>query len=644
MNDIAIADVKGKSKTDIAKEVMDDFAIYQTYRQRTWEKIARKCEKFYYGDQWSAGDKQVMYDQKRAPAVFNNVLPVIDLIVGYQVSTRVDLAAKPVDKHGDVILADIITSVIKNIEWINNSGFECRFQFLDGLVAGFGIKENWIEPDADLQPVIRTEQKSPWHFYLDPGFEKYDYRDAKKLFKETWMSKEDIELTFGKKVAKQVQFPESRLGQIAIMDTPSRWDRNSDDYGNRSSPGGDFDSEATRTGYDMKRNLVRVIEQYEKKYDRVEMYFDPETHTAKMVDELTEMEQDLVQDSIIPMVVGYIRMTTVIGNSIVAQDKEIKSKKSGNVEFYHLFNMYFPYWLNGKYWGVIENLIYPQQDVNKHYQQIIHILNSYANSGLYYEEGAMAPEDEAGLEDRLARTGAAIKLAEGGLAKIKEIDRHEAPQTLFSLVGLKAEMMKYISAAQDAIQGQSRRAQSGKAKESEVTQSAMKLQGIVDNFRETQKLEGKADIWWIQNFYTGERMVRVLGDEYGQDMQSIELNKSMFGELFNDVTIGRYDITLEFEGKTQSERDRIKYLLVELSNTVPQYADIIAKYVLQYSDMPQKEKILQEFEQRQQLMQQQAQQALATGQPPVQFGGKARGGIQGAPRPGRGVTRQAMSA
>ncbi len=647
---LAIQDVKVTDKSDradVARKAVNLYREYKTHRQRMWERIATKCEKFYYGDQWSLEDKRVLADQNRAPSVFNNILPVVDLIVGYQISNAVNLVAKPVDRFGDVILADILTTVMKNIEWLNNMGLERKFQFLDGLITGVGIREFWIEPDSDLQPVVRGEQGSPWHYYLDPCAEKYDYRDARAIVKETWMTVEDIRLTYGEKIAKQISFPDdlrAKIPDMPIRDVPLQWSSGKDDYGNMLMHDYDeFSGSAKSRGLDIKDNKVRVLEVFEKKFERTEVFYDTTEQKAKTMDELSDIEQELVKEYALPMTTGYVTLTTIIAEDVVAQVRDIRSKKKlGNVEFYNLFNFYFPYWINGKYWGIVENLLYPNEDINKHYSQIIHILNSYANSGIWYEEGAFAPEVEADLENKLAMTGSATKLQEGGLTKIQDKARHEAPQTLFTLTGLKQELMKYISGAQDAIQGLSKRAQSGKAKESEVSQSAMKLSGIVDNFRESQRLEGKAYIWWIQNFYTSERLVRVLGEEYGQEMQDVELNMSKFGQILNDVTIGKYDITLDFEGKTQSERDRIKWMLVELSNTVPLYADIIAKYVLMYSDIPQKDQILGEFEQRQQMIQQQQMMAMGGGgaPPPMGAGGGARGGIQSAPRPSRGPRRE----
>lgn len=622
------------------KKVFEGYLRFKNHRARTWDKIARRCEKFYYGDQWSAEHKHMMASQRRAPAVFNHILPAVDAIVGHQIQNRVDLVAKPVDQFGDVIIADVLTSVIKNIEWRNGISMERRFQFLDGIVTAVGVKEIWLENDLDLNNVIRTEQKSPWHYYFDPRMEKYDMRDQKKMYKEVWMSIDDIRTTYGEKIAKQItSMPKADdLPELETTDAKPTWDNHSNDYGNRGD--GVDDAAAVEKlmmhGYDTMNALYRVVEQYEKKWERIELFYDQASGKVRRTDELPEEYRGMYDGMTKSAVKGYIRLTTIIADTVIAQKADIKSTKNQDVEFFHLFNVYFPYWLNGKYWGAVENLLYPQEDINKHYSQIIHILNSYANSGIYYEDGTFDPTTEKNLNNLLAQNGVAIKVAEGSLAtgKIKPIDRHEAPQTLFNLVAQKGELTRYVSSTPQSFQGNSKRGESGRAREADIGQASMKQLGLIDNFRETQRLEGKAYLYWIQNYYTREMMVRVIGDQYNKDTQAVMLNMQAYDSIINDVSIGTYDITLEHEQLTQSERARNQFMLIELARTNPQYADIISKYHLMLSDSPYKDRILAEWVQRQQMLQ---QQMAMQGQPGMQPG--SRGPIQSAPRPNDGVRR-----
>lgn len=619
---------------DKAKSMMDNFAVYRGERAKLWDKIAGKAYKFYWGDQWSLEDKTIMQRTKRAPAVFNHIMPTIDLIVGHQIQTRVDLVAKPVDRFADTIMAEVLTSVIKNIEWMNNATLERRFQFLDGLLGGFGALELWYDFDRDIDGELRVRQTSPWHFYLDPDFEKYDYTDARGVFKETWMHPDDAKTIYGKSVMNKVKIPDADASYGASIMAPVSWDAASNDYGNREL--GWDEEEAQRDGYDRRGRRVRVLEMYTIKHEKVEYVYNQRDGRIQKLDEFPEIVRGSLKQDTFSRNERHVHIKTMVGDGVIAVDQAIRA-----TDFNQVFNFYFPYFCNGKYWGAVENLFYPQEDINKHYSTIIHIVNSLANSGIIYEDGAFPPEIEEDLEELLAINGTAIKANEGGIAKIKERQKHEAPVTLSNMIQSKGELVKFISGAHDAIAGQAQRQESGRAKEALINQSAVKLTGIIDNFRESQRLCGKAYLEWIRNFYTEPRLVRVLGIDGNRNMQEVELNKQAFGKIFNDVSIGKYDVTLDFEGKTQSERERIARLLVELSNTVPQFADIIGKLVLEYQAIPQKDVILAEWTARQQQLQQAQQMAAMQGQTTTQVGG-ARGGIQGAPRPSSGPRRDMM--
>lgn len=623
---------KPKTKDDRARRVVSYFIKSRNHRNKTWDKVADKAMKYYYGDQWGEEDKRILESQMRAPAVFNEIMPAIDLIIGHHIQGRVDLVAKPVDRFTDPELASIISSCIKNVEEMNDAHFERRNQFVDGVLTGFGIRDIYPDTEDDPEGVIRCKQASPWHYYLDPDFERYDYADGKRLFKETWLSLDEIKDTYGDKVAGQLP-SETELydAELTVEYVQSTWDSNSNDYGNLDdSNNSDADSWLLRRGIDRKNKLFRVIEMYEREVKNVKAYYDIESKELINLDDMSDEDRELVKDLAIKRKEKKIYLTTVVGDAIIAQDKTYTQA----AEFYQLFNMYFPYFLNGKYWGVVENLFHPQDEVNKRHSTMIHILSTHDNSGIYYEEGAFPTEVEQELDHTLSVTGMAHKLNENGLSKIRDKQVKDIPPTYRWLFESQGEMIKHIAGAPDAFQGIAQRQESGRAKEMQINRAAVRLTPILDNFHKTMKMEGKAYIHWIQTFYTEERVIRVSGDEFGRQPQEVTINHPAFGVIFNDTSIGDYDITLEFEGKTQSERDRIKWLLVELSQTVPQFADIIAMHVLNYSDIPQKDAILEEFRNRQQMMIQQQQMGMQQGA----IGG-GRGAIQSAPRPSRGPRR-----
>jgi len=616
-----------------ASKIYDGYLIYKTHRRKTWEKIAEKSLKFYFGEQWSAEDKAYLEQQKRAPAVFNMCLPAINLIVGHQTNNRIDFVASPVDRYADVKLADVLTDTIKHVENVNNNTFERQFQFIDGMITGVGVIEKWFDTETTIEGEIRSRQKSAWHYYLDPNFEKYDYSDARKLYKEIWMSKDDVKRIYGNKVANQITVPtEDESSEYPTNNVNPSWSDNpSSDYGNQDS--GIYPDMMFQMGFDTKKNLIRVIEEYEKVWDEVDIYA---TLNGGIMRE-DEMADEDKEDAVLikTMYIPHIHLKALIGNQVIGENTALKNR-----EFSELFNLFFPYFVNGRFMGVMENAFYPQEELNKVHSSLIHILNTVAHAGMHYKEGAMNPEYEADIENLMGQPSPIIKwdemYDEQGRPNWQMIDPQEPPQSYFTIMGSAGERLKYITGAVDAMTGTETHAQSGKAKTSDIQQASVTLAGMIENFRETQRLSAKAELWWIQNYYDTERFVRIRGDNPNQQQQNgyYILNEQIYSQIANDITIGEYDIILRMEGKTQTERDRMFWKYTEMGRMLgPQYAPVFARLALESSDIPEKDDIVNEIKMiQQQQMQMQQMSAVKQIQP--------RGAVQSAARPNRGERRE----
>jgi len=616
--------------------VYNGFVEYKTHKKRrAWERLAEQCEKFWYGDQWSREHKQLLESQNRPPSTFNVILPVIDLILGHQIQGRSDLIAKPFDKYADAQIASIITAVFKHIESFNDLDAENKWQFMDGIITGVGIKEIWYDTEKDIEGDIKTQHFTPWIYYLDPDSTDYKYRDGRKLYKEQWLPASDIRRMYGAKVANKLHRPTTpeESGNMPINHVKSSWDNSSDDYGMSSYHQPDeFQTEAQLHGYDNKHGMYHVVEQYEKCYNTVDVYYDSETQEVVRIDELSEEEKAMVQGLTRKKTYEFIHLTTIVADEIVAVDEDMEEE-----EFHQLFSMFFPYWFNGMYFGVIKNLIYPQQEINKRRSTATHILNSHGNSSIIAEEGAFTVDTKADMANLMAQTGSVMEVNEGMLDKWKERVPAQVPPDYYRQGEESRSDVKYISGAGDAIQGISQRQQSGRAKENEVAQSSVRLEPIIDNFRITQKQDGRAFIWHIQNDYPDNKLVRIYGSDPAGQEEDIILNEQNMDAVYNDVTVGKYDVVLSFEGKTQTERERNKWLAIQLANAVPQFAPMLAKEVIKLSDWPEKDKLLREAEIQQQRQQQMEAMAAQEGQSAPQ--GDKRGPIQSSPRPSRGPKR-----
>lgn len=608
----------------LQSEVLSEYQLCVDHRKKVWDELANKASNYVMGNQWTQSEKSAMEAKKRVPATFNMVLPAVDLIVGHWLQGRMDLVAKPVDEYGDVEIASIITACIKYIEHCNMMPMQDKYQFRSGVIRGIGVKEFWFDREKSIKGEIRVQNKPSGDYHIDPDTKQYDCSDSRYVFKTMWMSKNELIRIYGKKKAEEAW---GRYGLYAaaktIADLPeyevaATWsDHGTNDYGNKSEGSTKTYGEGQTTfeisidrGYDTKKRLVRVIERYEKVYEENEYFMYPGTGEMVSMNDMNEEVKKAIGNAVIKRTEHHIHLTSLIGDSTIGEDAALEA-----TEFFQLFNFFFPYWDEGKYMGVVENLLYPQDEINQRHSTLVHVLSTLGARGFIYEDGALPEESESDLEERLSQTGYQMKTEKGALAegRIKFQENLQVPATFERLEDREAYNIKYISGATDSIQGMTPRIQSGRAKDTEIAQAAVRLTPIIDNWKDSKILCGKALVWWIQNYYNDERVIRIMGEEHVQGEMTFELNKKAFGMIFNDIGVGEYDVTFAWEGLTKSERERQMFRLTDLANTVPAYAQPIADEVVLMSDIPNKWKLIQKF---QQIQQQQAQAAqMAAGMP-----------------------------
>lgn len=606
---------------DRTEEVMREFKYAANHRKKIWDALEKRASEYVKGNQWTEQEKRDMESKRRVPATFNMILPAIDLIMGHWLQSRMDLIARPVDEFGDVELADIITATTKYIEYCNMMPMQDKYQFRSGLIRGVGVKELWYDYDKNPKGDIRCQYRRGSDYHLDPDTTQYDLSDCNRVFKTIWMSHQDLVRTYGKAKAEKAwtrysYFSGMQADDLLDQITDPTWgDKKSNDYGNLSSRGrtgegkmaGEdpdaFDYVLTM-GYDLKKKLVRVVERYEKRYEEMEYVYDPGSGNTARLEDYPKEFHPLLKDSTIKRVEHHIHLTSVIGDSIEGEDAALDAK-----EFSQLFNFFFPYWDDGKYLGVVENLFYPQDEINQRHATLVHVISTLAARGFLYEDGALEEETEGDLETRLSTPGYTLKLEKDAISqgKVRFQENLAVPSVFEHLEDREAYNIKYISGATDAIQGISPRIQSGSAKQTEIAQAAVRLTPILDNWKDSKLLCARAITWWIQHYFTEERVIRIMSPEHMEQSQQIEINKRALGTVFNDVTIGEYDFVWEWEGMTKTERERIMFRLTDLANTVPAYAQAIADEVIMMSDLPGKWRIIQKFQQIQQAQAQQAQ-------------------------------------
>jgi hypothetical protein len=142
---------------------------------------------------------------------------------------------------------------------------------------------------------------------------------------------------------------------------------------------------------------------------------------------------------------------------------------------------YFPYFRRGQTVGLVENLLGPQEMLNKISSQELHVVNTTANSGWKVKTGSLKNMTIEELETRGAETGLVIEADD--VANIEKIQPNQTPQGLDRVSYKAEEHIKTISGVSDYQTGQAREDVSAKAVQLNQSRGMVNLAKPMDNLQ-----------------------------------------------------------------------------------------------------------------------------------------------------------------
>jgi len=205
---------------------------------------------------------------------------------------------------------------------------------------------------------------------------------------------------------------------------------------------------------------------------------------------------------------------------------------------------FFPVFHKGKTIGLVENLISPQEYLNKTTSQELHVVNTTANSGWQMEENQLVNMDNDELEQRGAETGLVI-VRKAGSAPLEKIQPNQVPTGL-DRIGYKAdEFIKDLSGVSDSQRGMDRADVAAKAIQAKQAAGGVNQAKVMFNLARTRQLLAKRVLAIVQEFYTEERLIRITGGGLNADTEDLVVNQvDAEGEIANDLTIGEYSVVI----------------------------------------------------------------------------------------------------
>jgi hypothetical protein len=494
---------------ELVKQINDS---YKRSREssRGWRKENRDLHNFRSGHQWSEEDKAILEEQGRPPVVFNRAGTIIDAVIGNEISNRQDIRFFP-RTTDDSQLTQIATEAVR---WVRN---ECNAEdeesdaFEDTLIGGMGWIETSIDYDENGEPIIVMNRVDPVEMYWDQNARKHNLEDRKYQIREKWMPMDEA-----KAMWPTIADLKPAEGLAPELD---------DEIRNADPPFYERES----TGFDKREKQVRVLE-----YQIIEMetVFRVQNPLNDKVESINENQLKKLNKRFPDLKYARIKKPHCYRAYIIGDTLLEKGDGPDKCRFNYQC-------ITGKrdnkdntFYGLMRGIKDPQEWANKFFSQILHIINSNSKGGFFFEDGALANEQQA--REDLSRPDGLVKLKPNGLQKIKERQMFQFPAGIDRMLEFAITSIRDVPGVNLELLGSANREQAGVVESQRSRQALAVLAPMFSNLRRYRKNEGKTLLYFIREYIPEGRLIRVVGED---GMKVIPLMK--------DPMSAEYDVIVE---------------------------------------------------------------------------------------------------
>ena len=483
--------------------------------------------------------------------------------------------------------------------------------FADGLIMdGRGYFDVRMDFSDHMEGEVRIKALDPLDVVIDPDAKDYDPKTWNEIFYTRWMTLDDIEEMYGQEQADRLRF---------IAENGNTFGRDSVEYSETRYGDTDDVDDLLGSSYgseDEYRTVkaLRVIERQHRKVTRVQCYVDPNTGDQREVPEAwsDRKAKKFAKDyglNIYTKTKKKVRWTVTCDKVVLHDDF------SPYADF--TIVPFFAYFRRGRPFGMVRNLLSPQEQLNKIASQELHIVNTTANSGWVVESGSLTNMQAEDLEEHGAETGLVLEYNRGSSPPAK-IQPNQIPTGLDRISQKAAANIKAISGINDSMLGTDGAEVSGIAIQAKQNRGVIMIQVPLDNLRKTRQYLAEKILDLIQVFYSEERVIRITNtDDPMEPREEMIINQpTPAGDIINDLTVGEYDVIIGTMPARDSF-DEVQFAealaLRQAGVAVPDDA------IVQYSHLAQKAELASRLrqdpsEEQMQIMQMQQQLAIQEAQ------------------------------
>lgn len=481
---------------DVVKAVKD-CRSQATSAQAEWRDEARENYDMVAGDQWDEQDAAKLTSEGRVATVFNRLGTIIDAVSGSEVNNRQEVRYIP-REIGDVAVNEVLTSAAQWVRDNCDAEDEESDAFVDVLVAGMGWTETRMDYEQDDEGKCVIERVDSLEMKWDPSARKRNLADAKWVQRERKFTKEEIES----------RWPGADIGEAVSLD-----EEEDESLEHDSEPDGYVGAKEANNTY--KRKLYSVIEHQWFDVEPIYKVLSPDTgQIVEVPAERMKAIQQIAAQQGMPLQSAKInrrnyKRAFVCGTTLLESGpgpckhdfsfQAITGRRDRN---------------KGTWYGLVRPMKDPQRWANKFFSQLLHIINTNAKGGLVMEAGATSNPRK--FEKDWAKADSIVTVNNGGMNKIMPKPTPVIPPAISELMNFSISSIRDTSGVSLELLGMADREQAGYLEAQRTKAGLTILAGFFDALRLYRKKQGRVLAYFIQEYMSDGRLVRVVGSEMEQ--------------------------------------------------------------------------------------------------------------------------------
>ena len=560
---------------DIVKEAKEAFETCQEAEEENRDNAESDIKFARMGDQWDEADRNKRNREGRPVLTINRMPAFIRQVANDARLNTPSIKVFPVDDTADVDCAEILNGLLRNIQVQSNADAAYDTAMSDAVTGGFGyfiIDVDYAYNDTFEQDILIKRIANPFTIHGDPRITAIDSSDWNIGFVSDMMSHAEFEREFPKaeKVDWDADF-ESEKDFDWITEESVRVA----DYWKRV--------EEDRPIVLLSNGEVIDEEVYEEQKDwfDVQQAFVENTRTVKSwkVRRYTLSGQEVLEEIDWPGM--YIPIIPVYGEES---------------------------WVEGKrhFKSLIRDAKDPQRIYN-YWRTASTELVALAPKAPFI--GPVGAFDEDGDKWATANTDSHPYLQYDGQVAPQRQSFAGPPAGALQEALNASDDMKSVVGMFDASLGARSNEQSGRAILARQRESDVSTFHFIDNLNKAIQHAGKIILDLIPHVYSGERVVRVLGEDdkpenvqVNQQIPMMQDGQPVMDEMgqpkarIYDLTKGKYDLVVRSGPSFTTRREEAATQMMELLRVYPDAAPIIGDIFAKNLDWPGADEIAKRLE------------------------------------------------